>query len=61
MWRKAKLQSKIHHMTVGSTWLPFQSVPVEGRINAPAGCVGEHAEDTMFWDEHPVVGYIQGE
>jgi len=22
MWRKAKLQSKTHHMTDGSTWLP---------------------------------------
>jgi len=33
-------------------------VPLEGRINAPVGCVGEHAEDTMFWDEDPVIGYI---
>jgi hypothetical protein len=28
MWRKAKLQSKMYHMTVGSTWLPPHSVSI---------------------------------
>jgi len=33
-------------------------VPLGGRINAPAGCMGEHAKYMMFWDEDPVIGYI---